>query len=1704
MTAQILASELGNLIQDSKRKNSELRNAAEKALQDLKALPVTSEAQLAAGRVQILIVGKDLSRRPHFISPFLIACSTQNAKFGSPGVSCLQRLSVARALPKERLTEVLEALRDSVTLSNDVQLKILQALPSLLQNYPSELRGELLSIALQICSALQNAKNFAVSNTAAATLQQLVIFVFDRVSAEDERALEIPTVAEVTGDTGPVTVRPAAHDAYKVFNDLNLIVNGENPTFIHFSSIPQTSGLELIEAVLSNHGKVISTHAEQAQILRSLLMPRIIRALSDRLPFPVTVRIIRILYLLIRYHLAIMPSECEIALGLLNHMLDPEASPLWKRALCLEVFRGVYLDSRLVLEMYGQFDEKEGKRCIFGDNLAAFVRLATERPAIIGLGQHSTIPMGRGENRESASEQAVAEAGALAGVIGGPMPESNQGGNHTGISTQWSSLKTPCMEHLDKVEPPSLPDTYIYSLVLTCITNLSESLAKFVLPLTVPHEGKSRKKAKTEDLPKEGSDTASPSSNHRRLSRTQSYRKKSVPINPLTLTDHLAHSFIRTTSSLVSECWPAVLATCSTFLNAALDTEYYRALVRAIQKFTQVAGLLRLSTPRDAFLTTLAKAAVPPNLLVANVSSPKTPTPENQGPLSNTKGLLSVDSLVSQASSMSLDKNRRPSHEATTPTLSPRNLLCLRALINLAIALGPTLQSAWSIVFETLQMADLVMAVSNYQSGGRTPGVTGVRTDADSCLEKVEAETSAVQAAARRLFESTVDFPNECFVELLQALCTLLNGTAAPESVPQTPTASIRPQMLHQRRMGSVSGISLNIESNARDSVFALSKISELAALNEGRLCQYNPADSGWKLFVTELVRCCAEVRKPASARLLAADILSRTIREIVELSMADDQRNEIQTRILSALQLQISALHDHDSNSDDSYDDTDVRIHQIALETLKNVIEQCGESLVAGWDSVFTSLLSVFASQVQASGEDKKLESAQNEYSSWSFQPPRIISRQLARSAFGSVQLVCSDFLAAVPDKSLSTLLELLLRFTCQQEDLNMSLTTITFFWNVSDFLHSRSDLSSLPGILSSALQEDGIRHTIDLHSRQGSMPMLWLQVLMNLSTVTTDDRAELRNSAVQTIQRIFENYVDQLSSESWMLCLRTVLFRMVEVNLTAQRSIRSESRATPDETAAWNESTKIVLGSISLLISTYMDKINNPAKLGDAWSDLLQYLQQYFTCGSHALGSSVFTTITGVLSKIERPEAIGEAALLKTASMWKSYFDHCEAWQDRSEGNQEAFVAYAEAFKAIYRLTHGPLGTELPSMLSNLEQCIVQSSEVAYSSDIDHMTPLQTQVLECFSMIRSDSAGLPPFLIKMLSRLSILPYSSKASDSDRRSPTFVALSKASMTLLQATAVTHINDGDVYSSGAFHFALGSLFKPIQEKYIWQREGKPPTIWQKATTTALAILEPGLSYITSHNLKGEAIKGIWTQVVNIACGITSAGISPATSTALLEKDEAFDMDAFGRLRDMITLSLGSSAIPDALRRTYTRTLFEVSVIHEPEPGEVPNLMEAPLEDLYRIRFGHTYDHEPTLRSKMAYVCLSELISLVSVHDGSTERIKLAQAAAPYLILRITLPLRAYIADQPLRGRMPAPESHRRELLFVLGEMRKLKSEPQAIPDAPGVTSTHKKHLHRLYPLLVQATKVARNDAAVFEGLAALMDMVGKGFGLQDE
>ena len=98
--------------------------AAEKSLNELKALPQTSEAQLAAGTVLRLLQRsdftdpkRDLRNRPSVIQPLVLACRNRNAKVAGSGINCLQRLIVTNALPKACLEDVLGAFRDCSSLS---------------------------------------------------------------------------------------------------------------------------------------------------------------------------------------------------------------------------------------------------------------------------------------------------------------------------------------------------------------------------------------------------------------------------------------------------------------------------------------------------------------------------------------------------------------------------------------------------------------------------------------------------------------------------------------------------------------------------------------------------------------------------------------------------------------------------------------------------------------------------------------------------------------------------------------------------------------------------------------------------------------------------------------------------------------------------------------------------------------------------------------------------------------------------------------------------------------------------------------------------------------------------------------------------------------------------------------------------------------------------------------------------------------------------------------------------------------------------------------------------------------------------------------------------------------------------------------------------------------------------------------------------
>lgn len=230
---------------------------------------------------------------------------------------------------------------------------------------------------------------------------------------------------------------------------------------------------------------------------------------------------------------------------------------------------------------------------------------------------------------------------------------------------------------------------------------------------------------------------------------------------------------------------------------------------------------------------------------------------------------------------------------------------------------------------------------------------------------------------------------------------------------------------------------------------------------------------------------------------------------------------------------------------------------------------------------------------------------------------------------------------------------------------------------------------------------------------------------------------------------------------------------------------------------------------------------------------------------------------------------------------------------------------------------------------------------------------------------------------------------------------------------------------------------------------------------------------------------------------------------------------------------------------------------ETEIVSSNKNESIDSLRQA-LGALSKPRNGRTIDPKPTERKEISYVCLGELFDIVSAHDENaagpeivlqpptprfpppgtssaadtpldplkspvpdttggaqqdtdqisgtkesihTLHVRLARTAAPYLILRCALTLRAFVADQPLRGRMPQPLSQRRELERILKSLIGLHSEPEALDEGGGRGIA--KHLYGLYPLLVRAAMVNVNggDERIVKLVAKALEVVGGELGL---
>ena len=1624
---------------------------------------------------------RDLRCRPAFVKPFLLACSTRNPKFAGNAVACLQRLIVANALPQDTLGDVLDALRECSTLALDIQLKVLQALPSLLQNYAGVLTGRLLISAAQVCFLLHNNKTAVVTNLAAAATQQLVSSIFERAAVNGAIATEGGPTSKVPVGDDTIEIHGSRLDAYRVLGDICLLTEGQKPEYIQGALITQNFGLELIESVITNNVETLAARPEEIQILRSRLMPLLIRVLSEKASFSLTVRAMRVVQLILSRLLAFLASECETALSLLNHMLDPDAASPWKRAMCLEIFRALHADSALIRGIYAQFDDAEEKRNIIRDHLGSLVRLASEKPAAIGLGQQSSTPF---VPNDDSGEQAALQAGGLVGSIGASVTTVDL--NTPGISSRWSNVKTPFIEQLDKSEPSGQPITYIYSLALTCLTSFEDGLARFLLPFTVPVEKKSKRKSAKTDAPVQDSGlvetTRLPEDE---LAKSQS---RKIPVSPLSLRDHPRYDDISTSAHMIDQCWPALLAASSTFFNASMDSENFHALIRSLQKFTQIAGLLGFSTPRDAFLTTLGKHALP-----SSRGTKATPTPISSSHDGNATEDVTDSSRDASPTPGTPSIQRRQSVELDLPVMNSRHLLCLRALLNLAIALGPVLHTSWTIVFEVLQQADLL--ISNLQSGRqkqrsrqKSESTPTVGDDEDD-MGGLGLEVTAAETATSRLFESTAELTNEGFLEHLECLCALLDqgGGSSNEKKAQNNSLSPNVGIRKHQKLRSISGTSAESSAAHRENAFVLGKLKAVIRCNVWRLEQRDSNQSGWEMILRTLMDAVNSEEVANNIRFESAVTLNDML---VLTAISDDLRSHRQfeanrARSLKALLCEITALYKPSERYSRFSQQCELEIHRSAMEGLRAILEHCGDSLTEGWTQVFEIILSTF-DQAPKSPSISGLNAH-----------PR--SQSLVRSAFGSLELICSDFLSSVPRSNLLQLQDTLYYFSAQTYDLNISLTTATFFRTTSDYLVKDSEAIVLDGIAA----DDLARLMTDASSGKMGDPstrLLWLSLLVELSKASKDLRIEARHSALHTMFRILDAHGERLSQASLRSLYNIVIGPMLRANQdeyakATNVQVEDISRNNAND---WNKTAVLLVDGVTKMFSQWMDTFKTGGILSELLGDLLDRLREYLSREILIVSKATFGGISKILAEIEDHAASVPPTVGKMWEIWGVYNPSSHKNQDgRMEDNNDALLAHLYCLGQLLRLSGQTLkDIDAKMVIEQLHTSVQRASASAYSTDVDSMTAVQKTVLEGLEMLPTINEDCDILVVDLISKLINMAYNHHDRDQLPHA-SYVALSKASMTLLESFIEGYIRHDRIGGSSVLpYMALSAVYEPLRLKYKWHLVGREPSTWRKATKTALAILQKCAPIVNKSIPEGRDFWGIAVKVIG---GIISADCEACDKKENIPQDETFDIDAFSSTKGLFIPALGAQELSEDLRYQFCGSLFQNSLIHEPHPDDLARPGEGLLQGLERDHFGRVKDLPPSPRSKMSYLLFDELFDLVAVHEGSSEQRALAEAAYPYLILRVGLTLKMYVLDQPLRGRMPLPRSQKDEMLYVLRKIVALDLEPEACTAQTEMRSRHKQHLIQLYPLILKSLKSAWRDEVMTNALREVLESVGYGF-----
>lgn len=877
-----LQTDLRSLSAEAKKKHPTLRELSERTQLKLRTLTAKNED----------IISGLIPASAEIVQPFVLGCDTKMPKILQICLGGVQRLISHEAISMTAADSIISMLWGLME-SGQEELRVLQTAIILITTN-SVVQHDSLAKALVLCFRLHFTKDSTTINTAAATIKQLVSIVFERVLSEDSVKSQAPLdevkfeELKIGSKTPPHSLQPCAGDAYLLFQDLCQLVNADQPFWLTgMTEMTRTFGLELLESVLTSFPEIFHKHSEFSFLLKERVCPLVIKLFSPSLKyrqglpappspapvekpfFPIVMRLLRIVSSLIKHYYTLLTTECEIFLSLLVKFLDPE-KPGWQRCLALEVLHRLSVQPELIKSFCESYDMKQHSTKIFRD-------------IVNGLGsyiqsQFMSTSTNHGSQSGNKAPDTQGQPPALVGgmPIGGgvtPQPAFMYRGIWVPMAMNMpqGQTKSFLLELLDRVDPPSIQDGYGLSLAFYSLLEIDRSVQYII-------EGDSKDKTNLQN--------------------------KNTQKTKVTDEEKQLHE------EIINSSWCGMMAALSLLLDASTDESATEAVLKGLQTYANLCGQLDMTTPRDAFITALCKASLPPHYTLTILNSQAIAQSAQKGLMRTssqdlqTLGAEAVERSQVVAVGSPLPTASLPAGAHQGPVmLTAKNIQCMRSLLSVAHCHGGILGTAWHLVLTTLQ--HLVWILGLKPSSGGTLKASQNTTEGSNAVitTAVMADLPVLSAMLSRLFESSQYLDDVALHHLIDALCKL-----------------------------SAESMELAF-SNREPSLFAVAKLLETGLVNLSRV------EVLWRPVTAHLLEVCQHPHN--GMRCWGAEAVTSLVKAALNYTYDPPlhQNLKLQTSILGPLQ-ELSNIHQND-------------IRQRQLECVLQILHSNGDKLVHGWPLV-------------------------------------------------------------------------------------------------------------------------------------------------------------------------------------------------------------------------------------------------------------------------------------------------------------------------------------------------------------------------------------------------------------------------------------------------------------------------------------------------------------------------------------------------------------------------------------------------------------------------------------------------------------------------------------------------------------------------------------------------------------------------------